>query len=296
MNTAFVSTKYATWKEAAMPWLKKASAWVREHRRALSWTTSLAALTGVGAVIASHGGWAALVQSKVVMPGCLALVFALWPLNLGLEVAKWHELTKGETVRAWREAWREVLAGQTWAFLGPFRLADGAGRLAASRSGRLRSVEGTKAFGWGAAAQGWATWAWAVPALAMWGWHVSSAVLLAIVAASGAFFIQGGAGWRVLALSLTRYAVFAAQFLLCLMSWGALNPDNVWNEGFPRIAAVWCAVSSLPWPAELGVREAAATWAFDERLPQVVVATLVLWLINRAGSAVLGSFFLTSKP
>ena len=49
--------------------------------------------------------------------------------------------------------------------------ADGAGRLAASRADHLRSVTGAKAFGWGAAAQGWATWAWAVLALAMWGWQ-----------------------------------------------------------------------------------------------------------------------------
>jgi hypothetical protein len=296
MNTAFVTTKYATWKEASKPMLKKASAWVREHRVALSWTTSLTAVAAVAAVLSAHGGWSVLAQTQLVVPWAVWAVLALWPVNMGLEVAKWHRLSSAGGARPWREAWREVLAGQTWALLGPFRLADGAGRLAASRADHLRSVEGAKAYGWGAAAQGWATWAWAIPALAMWGWHSAAALTCLVVGGAAAVLLRGGAGGVVLALSLSRYAVFAAQYLLCLVGWGALAPDTAWVEGFPRIAAVWCATSSIPWPAELGVREAAALWAFDENLPSVVVATFVLWAINRVSSAAVGAFFLVPKP
>jgi len=296
MNTAFVSTKYALWKEASKPVLKKASAWVREHRTALSWGTSLVAVAGVAGVLAAHGGWSALAQTRPAAPWAVLAVLALWPVNMGLEVAKWRRLSGAGVARPWAEAWREVLAGQTWALLGPFRLADGAGRLAASRANDLGSVAGAKAYGWGAAAQGWATWAWAVPALAMWGWHGAAAALFLAVVVAATVLARGGAGWDVLLLSLSRYAVFAAQYLLCLVGWGALAPADAWTEGFPRIAAVWCATSSIPWPAELGVREAAATWAFDEHLPSVVVATFVLWGINRVGSAALGALCIVPKP
>lgn len=295
MNTAFVTTKYASWREAAMPLFKKASSWVREHRRMLSGTTSLVAVVAVGWVLSAHGGWHALVHTKVTFPWHLVAVLALWPLNLGLEVAKWRRLSAAVGLRPWREAWKEVLAGQTWGLLGPFRLADGLGRMAASRSQRIRSLHGAQAFAWGAAAQGWATWFYAVPALVMWRWHVAASILILVLAVSGYALLRRGAGWRILALSLARYFVFATQYVLCLTGWGALPQAEVWTHGFPNVAAVWCATSAIPWPAELGVREAAAVWAFDDRLPNVVVATFFLWLINRVGSALLGALFLMPK-
>lgn len=296
MNAAFVTTKYVALKEAWRPAAEKASAWVREHRATLSWATTCASVAAVIAVLVSHGGWEAMAQTRVAVPWHLGAVLALWPVNLALEVAKWRTLSRNGSSRHWVEAWREVLAGQTWALLGPFRLADGAGRLVASRANHLSAAAGAKAFARGAAAQGWATWAWAVPALVVWGNHAAAAALGLAAAVSSLVLVRAGAGPAVLALSALRYAVFALQYLLCLTGWGALTTDLMWTEGFPRIAAVWCAVSTLPWPAELGVREAAATWVFDDQLPDVVVATFVLWVINRVGSAALGGFFLTPRP
>ena len=59
---------------------------------------------------------------------------ALEPRHRGLEVAQalFDALETG-TSRSWAVVWKEVLVGQTWALLGPFRLADGAGRLADRR-------------------------------------------------------------------------------------------------------------------------------------------------------------------
>jgi hypothetical protein len=296
MNAAFVTTKYVALREAWRRPMEKASSWVREHRTALSWATTFVAVAAVGAVMHSHGGWAAWSQTRLAVPWHIGAAVALWPVNLALEVAKWRKLSGFGSPRSWSEAWKEVLAGQTWALLGPFRLADGAGRIVASRAKHLSAVAGAKAFARGAAAQGWATWAWAVVALVVWGNHAASVALGAAVAISGLLLARAGARPSVLALSALRYAVFALQYLLCLTGWGALTTDNMWTEGFPRVASVWCAVSTLPWPAELGVREAVAAWAFDDQLPNVVVATFVLWTINRVGSAALGGFFLTPQP
>ena len=49
--------------------------------------------------------------------------------------------------------------------------------------------------------------------------------------------------------------------------------------------------TSVPWPTELGLRELAATWAFDDHIPAVVAATFVVWLCNRAVPATLGCSF-----
>ena len=89
-------------------------------------------------------------------------------------------------------------------------------------------------------------------------------------------------------LSLIRYATFALQCLSMLSAWNVLEPQQWLFEGFPRIAAVWCAVGSIPWPAELGFGSRGGTLAFDDHLPGVVAATFALWLLNRVGSALLG--------
>ena len=95
--------------------------------------------------------------------------------------------------------------------------------------------------------------------------------------------------WReALTWSSSRYAVFASQYLACLVAMGALSTQDAWSHGFPRIAGVWCVTTSVPWPTELGLRELAATWAFDDHIPAVVAATFVVWLCNRAVPATLG--------
>ena len=267
-----------------------AGAWMKRHRRALTgWTTA----AGVGVLawqVRSHGGWEALPAVAVTRPSAAWLAVALWPLNLGLEALKWRLLKArhldGDT--GWRTAVREVLVGQTWALLGPFRLADGAGRWAAMAP-ETRPKAVALAFGWGAAAQGWATWTFACVALMVWGWPGAAALGLAVCGAAGVWMARRGASGAVLAASGLRYAVFALQYIACLVAVNVVPWEQAWAEAFPRVAAVWCALHSIPWPVELGMREAAATLVFDQNLPAVVVATFGVWLLNRAGSAAVGA-------
>ena len=296
MNSTFVTTKYASTRLAFAGRSKKASSWVREHRKSLSLFTSVAALFALTWVLSQHGGWGALTKARLQHPWLVAVAVALWPMNLGLETWKWRVLSskvvqrRGDVaqMRGWRSVWREVMGGQTWATVGPLRWADGLGRLALASEAGLKGKQGAMAFAKGAVAQGWATWCWAIPALFAWDWPMLGAMAILGVGAGGLLLIQN-APPVVMGLSLVRYAVFALQYLLFLTAFGAISWGEWWTDACPRIAAVWCAVGSLPWPAELGVREAAAAWAFDDHLPAVVAATFGLWLLNRGGSALVGA-------
>ena len=291
MSKASVSTKYASFRQGLNPLLEKASAWIREHRRLLSWGTTFVAMVCLSWLLSTHGGWTALGEAKLVHGGHFVLAMTLWPLNMGLEAWKWRCLSSDalgrDVQRPWAVVWKEVLVGQTWALLGPFRLADGAGRLSATDDSRLQSVAGAKAFAMGAASQGWATWFFAIPALGLMGLGVYAGALGVLIAGVG-WWLSWSFHPSVAILSLLRYATFAVQYLSMLSAWNVLESQQWLFEGFPRIAAVWCAVGSLPWPAELGVREAVAAWVFDDHLPEVVAATFALWLLNRVGSALLG--------
>ncbi|HBS20154.1 MAG TPA: hypothetical protein DEA66_04850 [Flavobacteriales bacterium] len=291
MRRSFYPTKYASLREALSPRFEKASSWVREHRRPLSWVTTLVAVSGLTWTLSTHGGWASLTEAKLTRASCLVMAVLLWPLNLGLEAWKWRKLSSDAlghaTSRSWAVVWKEVLVGQTWALLGPFRLADGAGRLATVDDSRLKSAAGAKAFALGAASQGWATWFFAVPALALAGFGLYAGILGLLIALVARWVPMSFHG-SVAACSLLRYVTFSTQYLLMLSAWNVLDPAHWISFGCPRIAAVWCAVGSIPWPAELGVREAMAAWVFDENLPGVVAATFALWLVNRVGSAALG--------
>ena len=296
MNTMFVTTKYAATSLAFAGMVKKASAWVREHRKALSLWTSIASIFALAWILSKQGGWSAFSQTGLSQPWLLAVATMLWPLNLGLETWKWHVLSSkavnatGHTLqwRGWLVVWREVMAGQTWATVGPFRWADGLGRLALAPEAGLKGKRGAVAFAKGATAQGWATWCWAIPALFAWNWPWMGVATILATAVGGALLMRVTPP-LVMALSLGRYAVFALQYLLFLTAFGAVAWEHWWTDACPRIAAVWCAVGTLPWPAELGVREAAAALAFDDNLPAVVAATFGLWLLNRGGSALVGA-------
>ncbi|MDA0729722.1 MAG: hypothetical protein O3B70_07410 [Bacteroidetes bacterium] len=293
---------------------RKLKAWVSRREQFLVRATSGLGLVILVWQISQHGGWAALPGIGLVSFGALILAVVLWPVNLGLEVAKWRHLkSKRLGDSSWKASWGEVLVGQAWALFGPFRLADGAGRWAMMReaSNHGVSVEGNHpntaiepqstrsprarevatAFGWGAVAQGWATWLMGGVAMVVWGWMWPGLALCVACMVGAVLLTSRGATWTVLGLSLARYLVFASQYVACLVAFGVVTTSEAWSEGFPRVAAIWCALHSIPWPVELGMREAVAVLVFDQTLPSVVVATGVVWLINRAGSAFLGGLW-----
>ena len=290
MSRAFVLTKYASTVKAWTPIVQKASSWLRGNQTMLAWSTSAVSLLVLTITLNSHD-WGVFLDASLEAPVLLVWMLLLWPVNLSLEVFKWRTLTcvDGQS-RPWKDAWQEVLVGQSWAFLGPFRIGDGAGRLTTTREETLSGKQGLAAFGRGAIAQGWATWVCAIPAMWMMGWDQIALVASLLVLASGWAMVA----WMklspfVMMLSAMRYVVFASQYLLCLVAWGALPSHTALTDGYPRIAAIWCAIHSLPWPSELGVREAAAAWVFDDSLPAVVCATSFLWFVNRGCSALVGA-------
>lgn len=284
-------TKYAREIENWTHRQHKASAWLREHRKALTWATSLAGLAGVSWVLAHHGGWAALRHCSVEKPWALLLMVMLGPWNLGIEVTKWRILKRHHVPDSNRHnPWWEVMVGQAAAFAGPFRVGDGVGRIAHWSEGKR---QGVVAFGWGALAQGWATWMMAVPALALAGFPLASGALGLATLGFAAWTFRSRAHRAVVAWSLVRYAVFAGQFLASLVAFGALPLSDIGRVGYPKVAALWCAISSIPWPAELGAREWLATAMFDTQLPSVVLATLAVWVWNRAVPAGIGFLMLT---
>ena len=241
MRRSFYPTKYASLREALSPRFEKASSWVREHRRLLSWVTTLVAVAGLTWTLSAHGRWASLTEATLTHASWLVMAVLLWPLNLGLEAWKWRRLSSDAldsgTSRSWTVVWKEVLVGQTWALLGPFRLADGAGRLATVDDPRLKSAAGAKAFALGAASQGWATWFFAVPALALAGFGLCAGMLGLVIALVGRWLSMSFHG-SVAALSLLRYVTFATQYLLMLSAWNVLDPTS----GFPRVSPHRCGV------------------------------------------------------
>ena len=281
----------------AQPWYESfrvnVQPWLHRHKRTLSWSTTALALAGITHVLASHGGWPSLSQVHVVHHGWLTCTVALIPLNFALEVAKWRGLKLAHLAHApghvhtWRAAWHEVLKGQTWSVLGPSRLVDGVGRVA-HMGAPDHAKEAARAFGVGALSQGMVTYTMGVPAL--WLLEESSwSIILGLVVGTALMWTGSWPTWRAsFAWSAMRYAVFASQYLACLVGMGALAAEDAWADGFPRIAGVWCVTTSVPWPTELGLRELAATWAFDDHIPAVVAATFVVWLCNRAVPATLG--------
>lgn len=281
----------------AQPWFEsfheKVQPWLHRHKRSLSWGTTLLALAAMTQVLASHGGWDSLSEVHMVHPKWLMGAMALVPLNFTLEVAKWRRLKlvhlahAPKHVHTWRSAWHEVLKGQTWSVLGPSRMVDGVGRVA--HMGATEHAKGAaQAFGVGALSQGLVTYTMGVPALWMLGQPGWSLALGAAVGAA-LMWTRSRPAWREsLAWSAMRYMVFASQYVACLVAVGALATQDAWSQGFPRIAGVWCVTTSVPWPTELGLRELAATWAFDDHIPAVVAGTFVVWLCNRAVPATLG--------
>ena len=65
MRRSFYPTKYASLREALSPRFEKASSWVREHRRLLSWVTTLVAVAGLTWTLSAHGGWASLTEASL---------------------------------------------------------------------------------------------------------------------------------------------------------------------------------------------------------------------------------------
>jgi len=104
--------------------------------------------------------------------------------------------------------------------------------------------------------------------------------------------VFGGARLTVVAgLSLLRYAVFTLQFAWLLHAVGAVP----WGAAFASVPVVFLVTTLVPTTAltELGVRGSAAESLITTGDPVgVVIASMLLWAVNIAAPALVGSLIL----
>ncbi len=250
-------------------------------------------------------------------PSFLLLVLLLSPVNWGLEAMKWAELLPyGRMGRRWRE----VLYGTAWSLIGPFRLGAVVGRVGAVRKNERNHA--LRAFATSSVAQWWCTVTATGIALAAIDMELLALPVLAISAVTlGLYFgwsptfwlhlrkTQLSGGWglarripsirrrRALSLSIARYLVMLAQFVLALQAFHHLARLSWVDQMMQQSAGgalTWGLTSLAPLPllGDLGLREAAALLALPAPTPvdvtAIIGATLSLWVINLILPALVG--------
>lgn len=234
----------------------------------------------------------------------------LMPVNWGLECFKWAELLPWAPMR---RRVREVLYGTAWSLIGPFRLGAGIGRVSAVRS-RERNMA-MRAFATACASQWWCTITAAGIGLLFFGMWWAAAMVMVISAITLGLFLGWTPGFwahlkatpicgnwgltrriatirrrRALNLSIARYFVMLAQFVLMLNAFGHLGSVKYSVERFldqaQGASLTWGLTSLAPMPAfgDLGLREAAALLTIPAPtqvdLMAIIGATLALWVLN----------------
>ena len=253
--------------------------------------------------------------------GLVLLALALVPANWGLEAWKWYRLARHLEPVTFGRSFRAVLVGLTLGFATPNRVGDYAGRIIELKSRRVNALG---AVFLGRYCQLVATVLAGVAGLLYFVLKfylnrypaaelgvVASAVLLSglvLVPLYRSRLLLAALGlWRplrrfrpalaimptyparalhaVLAISVLRYAVFCAQFMLLLNAYGvggALGPGLAAVAGTFLLKSLVPSLNAL---ADVGVRELSATHLFgllgQPALP-VLSASLSLWVINIA--------------
>ena len=252
-----------------------------------------------------------------VDPSLLLVVLLLSPVNWGLEAMKWAELLPyGRMGRRWRE----VLYGTAWSLIGPFRIGAVVGRVGAVRKNERNHA--LRAFGTACVAQWWCTITATGIALAAIGMELLALPVMALSAMTlGLYFGWSPAFWKVLrktklsgdwglarripgirrrralCLSIARYLVMLAQFVLALQAFHHLARLSWVDQMMQQSAGgalTWGLTSLAPLPllGDLGLREAAALLALPAPTPAdttaIIGATLSLWVINLILPALVG--------
>lgn len=264
----------------------------------------------------------------------LVALLALLPVNTLLETLKWHVLTRAFSTHRFTASLKGVLIGSFYALFTPNRIGDGVGRFHslpegtktrgtyAFLNGSIAQSLATLLFGGFALifAQGWLrdsdlNWFVAVS------WvqipvYIGTLLLLLLYVEPGWMRVLRDAlpndGWLgtrvatlqhytrrtnalILALSLLRYTVFAAQFFLALKLYGF---EGEAIEAAARIAIIYLITTLIPTAAlaEFGLRESMAVLilpAAGMRPEAAFSATLVLYLVNIGIPALAGGLLFT---
>ena len=263
------------------------------------------------------GGLPETAWSWSVEPKWLLLAVGLVPVNWGLESFKWAELMPRGKLSS---RIRQVLYGTAWSLIGPLRLGAMVGRVAAVNP-RQRG-QAVRAFATASVSQWWCTITAAGLALLVADWWMLGAFVLALSAVVlGLYFGWSPAFWawirntrwtrswrvarriatahrqRALSLSILRYLVMLAQFVLLLTAFGHLSHWDIADQLLAQLtggAGMWGLTSLAPFPllGDLGIREAAALVALPAPNPDdtaaIFGATLTLWVLNLLLPALVG--------
>lgn len=99
---------------------------------------------------------------------------------------------------------------------------------------------------------------------------------------------------QILGLSIMRYLIFSAQYLILLEVFGA---DIWWVQGFLMLFIIYVCMALIPSIAiaELGIRGELSIWILglvSSNQVAILAATLGIWLINLLIPAIMGSILL----
>lgn len=257
----------------------------------------------------------------------LALVLLLLPLNLGLEIKKWHLLAGMAQPISIREAMGSYLAGIAFSLITPNRIGEYPGRLMyLNRKSTFRlinvSILGSFAqlialFIFGTAGLLY----FALATRYWWTWPALTGCLLMTIGVTivylrletwlprlerypklrkwivygkllGRFSGRQQAG--IFALSLLRFAVFTAQYLIFLY-W--MNVQVPVAEGYLTAALFFWIMAVIPTIAlaELGLRGQVGIWLFGRFSANtigILASTAGLWVVNLMIPALIGSVLL----
>lgn len=257
----------------------------------------------------------------------LWLAILLYPINAALEAKKWHILAGSAQRTTYRQAFTSYLAGIAFSVVTPNRLGEYPGRilyLRRERTFRLISVSILGAFAQlitvfifgmggliyynlafpdtpaliallcciafilllGIIYLRFEKW---LPALRRFKWvkrmHVYRQLLIRF---------KNDEQFIILAISMLRFVVFTAQYLI-LLRW--MNVSFPLREGFFIACLFFWAITVIPSIAlaELGIRSQVGVFLFGKfsaNTMGIVGATAGLWLINLVLPAVVGSILL----
>jgi len=295
-------------------------------RSIMRWLITSAALAYVFWAISQHEIWRGSVWLDVLLhpshPVLMAFVIVGMPVNVGIEVLKWHALTGGN-MKPWRESIREVLVGSMFGMITPNRTGDAIARVTLLPKSEQKA--GARAWAYGAWAQSLWTLTFGMLAFFIlcfkpqwtWGHSLDKPLFIPV----GIFGMLLTIGWWALPRLITvqrfrifqrwfaelgeplsseqrikqiawsglRYIVFTLQFFLALKAWGMESTGPL----LAAIPLVYLGNMLIPSAAlaELGIREALmVAWIQpdDLLLPHLITATFFIWLINLCVPALAG--------
>lgn len=260
---------------------------------------------------------------------------SLLPINLAIEAKKWQLLCRPFQDLSMSTATKAITAGSAYSMFTPNRIGDGLGRFHFTPKNKIPAAG--YAFAMSSSAQFISTLLFGCLGLGLiksfghpeptW-WLTEQKWILALLLLFSIFAVfcyfssyflptiqrirflrflhqhtaalQGyslSQKGKVLVLSLLRYLVFSAQFILLLMGFNELSIVDV----FARINLIYLFSTLIPTLAlaELGLRESLSL-LFLENMGlsdlEIFSAAFLLWVVNLMLPAIYGHFTLLKKP